>query len=292
MIKITVPATSANIGPGFDSLGVALKLYLTLEVHEKTSEWQVIHDYGENMPSDMNNFIVKTAILLAPNLTPHRIVVKSDIPLARGLGSSSSALLAGLAMANVLADLGLSDDALLKQATTLEGHPDNVAPALLGGSVAAFYDGEQVYHAPLSLPKDINFLTFIPNYELLTTEARHALPANMTFKNSVAASAISNTLVAALTTGDFNTARVLIEKDQFHEQARAYLAPHLKIIRDAAHQLDIVGTYLSGAGPTVITLVPQNNAIKLLKKLTNMALPGKLLLLEPDYTGLQIIKNN
>ncbi|WP_421832780.1 homoserine kinase [Leuconostoc mesenteroides] len=292
MIKITVPATSANIGPGFDSLGVALKLYLTLEVYEETSEWQVIHDYGANMPSDVNNFIVKTALLLAPNLTPHRIVVKSDIPLARGLGSSSSALLAGLAMANVLADMRLSNDALLKQATALEGHPDNVAPALLGGSVAAFYDGEQVYHAPLSLPKDINFITFIPNYELLTTEARNALPAKMTFKDSVAASAISNTLTAALNAGDFNTARVLIEKDQFHEQARAHLAPHLKIIRDTAHQLEIIGTYLSGAGPTVITLVSKDNATKLLKVLTNMALTGKLLLLEPDYTGLQITKNN
>ncbi|GMA69118.1 homoserine kinase [Leuconostoc litchii] len=257
MIKITVPATSANIGPGFDSLGVALNLYLTLEIFEETVQWHVIHDYGTDMPDDENNFIVKTALSLAPNLTPHRIIVKSDIPLARGLGSSSSALLAGLAMANTLGKLNLTNERLLEKATVLEGHPDNVAPALFGGGVAAFYNGIQVFHAPLKLPQDINFVTFIPKYELLTAEARQALPAHMSFKDSVAASAISNTLTAALSVGDFNTARKLIEMDQFHEQARSHLAPHLEIIREVAHQLQIIGTYLSGAGPTIITLVPK-----------------------------------
>ncbi|ADG41518.1 MULTISPECIES: homoserine kinase [Leuconostoc] len=290
MIVIKVPATSANIGPGFDSLGVALQLYLTLEIHEKTSHWIVDHDFNDDMPHDENHFIVQKALLLAPQLTPHHIIVKSDIPLARGLGSSSSALLAGLAMANVINHLELSDDALLSFATRLEGHPDNVAPALFGGGVSAYYDGSKVYHAPLKIPKNVDFVTFIPNYELLTSEARTALPATLPFKQSVAASAISNTLIAALNADHFDTASSLIEQDQFHELARSALVPQLAVIRQIAHQLGITGTYLSGAGPTVITIVPKNRATTLLTALTAANLPGNLYRLEQDTNGLTITK--
>lgn len=106
MITIKVPATSANIGPGFDSLGVALQLYLTLEIHEETATWIVDHDFSDTMPHDEKHFIVQTALSLSANIKPHHIIVTSDIPLARGLGSSSSALIAGLAMANILSEIG------------------------------------------------------------------------------------------------------------------------------------------------------------------------------------------
>lgn len=290
MIKIIVPATSANIGPGFDSLGVALNLYLTLEIHEETNFWVVDHDFENAMPHDATHFIVKTALSLAPNITPHHIIVKSDIPLARGLGSSSSALLAGLAMANVLADLKLSDELLLEHATKLEGHPDNVAPALFGGGIAAYYDGLRLYHAPLKLPDFVDFITFIPNYKLLTSAARAALPQNLSFKESVAASAISNTLIAALYADDFVTARELIEQDHFHETARADLVPHLAVIRHIAHDLDITGTYLSGAGPTIITIVPKNQSTDLLLALSKANLPGQIHRLQQDFNGLTIMK--
>ncbi|MEX0380644.1 homoserine kinase [Leuconostoc sp. MS02] len=290
MITITVPATSANIGPGFDSLGVALQLYLTLEIHEETTTWLVDHDFENDMPHDERHFIVQTALSLSPTLKPHHIIVTSDIPLARGLGSSSSALLAGLAMANVLSQLNLSHDELLHQATILEGHPDNVAPALLGGGVAAYYDGARVFHAPLKVPKDVDFVTFIPSYELLTSAARSALPHSLSFQESVAASAISNTLVAALNANDLTTASALIEQDHFHENARATLVPHLAIIRQIAHKLNIVGTYLSGAGPTVMTIVPKDQTDSLVSALLAENLPGRVKILKQDLTGLKIMK--
>ncbi|CAM3159779.1 homoserine kinase [Leuconostoc rapi] len=290
MITIKVPATSANIGPGFDSLGVALQLYLTLEIHEKTTHWIVDHDFNDDMPHDENHFIVQKALLLAPQLAPHHIIVKSDIPLARGLGSSSSALLAGLAMANTIDHLSLSDDAILAFATKLEGHPDNVAPALFGGGISAYYDGLKVYHAPLKIPENVDFVTFIPNYELLTSEARAALPTTLSFKQSVAASAISNTLIAALNADNFDTASSLIEQDQFHELSRAKLVPQLAVIRQVAHQLGITGTYLSGAGPTVVTIVPKDRVTTLLTALTAANLPGNLYRLEQDVSGLTITK--
>jgi len=290
MITIKVPATSANIGPGFDSLGVALQLYLTVEIHEETPTWIVDHDFSDTMPHDEKHFIVQTALSLSANLKPHHIIVRSDIPLARGLGSSSSALIAGLSMANVLSELNLSNDALLHSATMLEGHPDNVAPALLGGGVAAYYDGSHVFHAPIKIPKNVDFVTFIPNYELLTSAARSALPDSLSFQESVAASAISNTLVAALNANDFATARELIEQDHFHEDARATLVPHLAIIRQIAHQINIVGTYLSGAGPTILTIVTKDRTDDLLAALLAANLPGQVKILKQDLMGLTITK--
>jgi len=290
MITIKVPATSANIGPGFDSLGVALQLYLTLEIHEETPTWIVDHDFSDAMPHDEKHFIVQTALSLSANIKPHHIIVTSDIPLARGLGSSSSALIAGLAMANILSALNLSNDALLYSASLLEGHPDNVAPALLGGGVAAYYDGSRVFHAPLKMPKNVDFVTFIPNYKLLTSAARSALPDSLSFHDSVAASAISNTLVAALNANDFATAGELIEQDHFHENARATLVPHLAVIRQIAHKLNIVGTYLSGAGPTVMTIVAKDQTDILLSELLTAHLPGQVKILKQDLMGLTIMK--
>ncbi|MGX7042955.1 homoserine kinase [Leuconostoc holzapfelii] len=292
MITIKVPATSANLGPGFDSMGVALQLYLTLEIHEKTATWVVDHDSGAAIPHDDTHFIVQAALQLAPDLSPHRLVVRSDIPLARGLGSSSSALLAGYAMANELANLALSRDELLALATRIEGHPDNVAPALFGGAVVAYYDGKHVFHAPLRLPKTHHFITYIPNTQLLTAAARAALPEQLPFKTSVAASAISNTLIAALQADDFETAKYLIEADQFHETARQHLVPHLKQVRTIAHELGLIGTYLSGAGPTIISVVPKQAAHHLQQALATAKLPGKILDLVPDNTGLMIEKED
>ena len=292
MITIKVPATSANIGPGFDSLGLALSLYLTLEIHEPTDSWKVFHDYGDSMPSDQNNFIVSTALRIAPSLKPHRLVVKSDIPLARGLGSSSSALIAALSMVNILDNKQYTKEDLLQIATKLEGHPDNVAPAIFGGAVAAYYDGTTVFHTPLHFPKSLSFVTFIPDYQLLTEKARAALPKDLPFKQAVAASAISNTLVAALAGNNIDTARHLIEQDQFHEEARAHLAPELTIIRRIAHQQNIVGTYLSGAGPTIISVVDETEAQRLMTAINLAQLPGKTYHLHTDLTGATVQTND
>jgi homoserine kinase len=107
--KIIVPATSANLGPGFDSIGVAVSKYLTVEVGEAQSVWQVDHQLGDDVPNDDRNLIVKTALQIAPNIKPHYLKVISEIPLARGLGSSSSAIIAGLELANRLANLNLDN---------------------------------------------------------------------------------------------------------------------------------------------------------------------------------------
>ena len=161
-MKITVPATSANIGPGFDSVGVAVSKYLTIEVLEPADVWFIEHDLGD-IPSDENNLLISTALQVKSDLQPHKLVMTSDIPLARGLGSSSSVIVAGIELANQLADLNLSDDEKLTLATKIEGHPDNVAPAIFGNLVVSSYVDGKVNSAVATFP-EASFVAFIPNY--------------------------------------------------------------------------------------------------------------------------------
>ena len=132
-MKIRVPATSANLGPGFDSCGIALSLYLFIEVLEAQEQWEILHDLGDDVPTDASNLMITTALSLAPTMQPHKIKMSSNIPLARGLGSSSSVIVAGIELANRLNQLNLSPKEKIEIATKIEGHPDNVAPANLWG---------------------------------------------------------------------------------------------------------------------------------------------------------------
>ena len=199
-MKITVPATSANIGPGFDSVGVAVSKYLTIEVLEPADSWHIEHDLGD-IPSDENNLLISTALQVKSDLQPHKLVMTSDIPLARGLGSSSSVIVAGIELANQLADLQLSDDDKLDIATKIEGHPDNVAPAIFGNLVVASYVDEHVNSIVSEFP-ECAFVAFIPSYELKTSDSRGVLPSDLSYKEAVAASSIANVAIAALFAGD------------------------------------------------------------------------------------------
>jgi homoserine kinase len=284
MLQIRVPATTANLGPGFDSLGLALQRYLTVSILEPTADWVVDHDFGDAVPHDANNLVVATALQVAPDLAPHHIRVGSDIPFARGLGSSSAALAAGIELADLLGKLGLSADEKLAIGVPLEGHPDNIAPAILGGAVAAYYDGDTTYVESFNVPELVASV-FIPDRELLTADARAALPATMDFHEAVAASATANALIAAFSNANYATIGRLLEADRFHEGARSHLVPELARIREVAHAHDIWGTYLSGAGPTILTLTTAQAAQTLLAELAGLDLPGELTLLAIDRQG-------
>lgn len=289
--EIRVPATSANLGPGFDSIGVAVSLYLKVRVLEETAVWQVEHQMGPEIPMDEHNLIVKTALQLAPQLKPHHLQVSSQIPLARGLGSSSSAIVAGIELANGLSQLGLSANEKLQIAVQTEGHPDNVAPAILGDLVISSYDQEQQTAVSIKAHfPEISLLAFVPPVELLTAESRKALPQTLDFKTAVHASGIGNTLVAALLTNDLDKVRQLIEQDEFHEKFRAELVPQLEQLRILGHQAKAIGTYLSGAGPTVMTLIQAKQKAALIQLIEKSQLSGKLYDLKVDRLGSVVKK--
>ena len=288
-MRITVPATSANVGPGFDSVGVAVSKYLTIEILEPSEKWEVLHDLGD-VPSDETNLLITTALQVEADLQPHRIKMVSDIPLARGLGSSSSVIVAGIELANQLAHLQLSADEKLVIATKIEGHPDNVAPAIFGNLVISSYVDEKVNSAVAAFP-EASFVAFIPNYELKTSDSRNVLPNEFSYKEAVAASSIANVAIAALLTGDLEKAGKAIEADLFHERFRQKLVKEFAPIKEAAHEVGAYATYLSGAGPTIMTLAPKAKEAELVERLEALALDGEVVALYVDTKGVFVEKD-
>ena len=286
-MRITVPATSANVGPGFDSVGIAVTRYLTIEVLEAQENWWIEHDLGEEIPSNEENLLLQTALQVAPDMPPHRLKMTSEVPLARGLGSSSSVIVAGIELANQLGKLTLSDEDKLEIATKIEGHPDNVAPAIFGNLVVASYVDQQTNHLVLPFP-ECALVAFVPNYELKTSDSRNVLPSEWTYKEAVAASAIANVAIAALAKGDLRVAGKAIEADRFHERYRQQLVAEFPQVKEVAHQHDAYATYLSGAGPTIMTLLPVEHAEAFAKDLKSKGLNGQVFSLNIDTTGVKV----
>ncbi|MST79700.1 homoserine kinase [Lactobacillus equicursoris] len=256
-MQIKVPASSANLGPGFDSIGVAISLYLTIDVLEETDHWVVDHDLGD-LPRDEKNMIVASALKIKPDLAPRHLRVESDIPLAHGLGSSSSAIVGGIELADKLGGMHLAPHEKIELASQLEGHPDNVAPTILGSLVVGCKVNGRFTAVKAPVPP-FAMIAYIPAYNLKTSDARAVLPKELSFKDAVQASAVANTAVAALFAQDYEKAGELMEADLFHERYRSKLVPELGIIRNVGHSHGAVATYLSGAGPTVMSLVdPQH----------------------------------
>lgn len=295
-MKIIVPATTANIGLGFDSIGIAVDLYLTVTVVEASNEWKIEHPFGEAVPTNQENLIIETALAVCPTLRPHHLVCESDIPMTRGLGSSSSAIVAGIELANQLGKLNLTPKQKVEWATKLEGHPDNVAPAILGGLVVATYDEESqgVDYLQKEIKSDIQGIALIPDFELSTKASRQVLPSEFVYSQAVQASSRSNVLVAALWQEDWENVSRIVEKDLFHEPYRETLIPFLTPVRKLAKEKEAIGTYLSGAGPTVMVLSSQDKATSIVDYLQKQ-LPSELgtyniRVLSVDSLGVRVEK--
>ena len=286
-MKIIVPATSANVGPGFDSVGVAVTKYLEIQVCEEREEWMIEHQLGKWIPRDERNLLLKIALQIVPDLQPRRLKMVSDIPLARGLGSSSSVIVAGIELANQLGNLKLSKHEKLQLATKIEGHPDNVAPAIYGNLIIASSVEGQVSAVVAPFP-ECAFLAYIPNYELRTRDSRGVLPKKLSYKEAVAASSIANVAIAALLTGDMVKAGQAIESDLFHERYRQELVREFATIKKVAKRNGAYATYLSGAGPTVMVLSEPDKMPKIKAELEKQPFKGKLHELQVDTQGVRV----
>ena len=288
-MKIIVPATSANVGPGFDSVGIAVSKYLTIDVLEAQENWWIEHDLGEEIPSNEENLLLQTALQVASDLPPHRLKMTSEVPLARGLGSSSSVIVAGIELANQLGKLALSDEDKLEIATKIEGHPDNVAPAIFGNLVVASYVDQQTNHLVLPFP-ECALVAFVPNYELKTSDSRNVLPSEWTYKEAVAASSIANVAIAALAKGDLRVAGKAIEADRFHERYRQQLVAEFPQVKEVAHAHAAYATYLSGAGPTIMNLLAPEHTASFVAALAALGLDGQIFQLKIDTFGVCVEK--
>lgn len=290
---ISVPASSANIGPGFDSAGIALSKYLKLHVMEQDHLWEFQHKSSILSPAPVatEHFIYKVAKKVADwherTLPPCKVIEESDIPLARGLGSSASAIIAGIEIANQLLELELSTDTKLHYAVEIEGHPDNVAPCLLGGFVLTVMLGNQVKYKKLPAI-DTDLVIYIPDYEVKTEEARKVLPASFSIKEATRASGISNLMIAALMTGDYELAGKMMEKDLFHEKYRSKLITDYDKIKEDAKRLGAYGTVISGSGPTMISFAPKGKGQTIAQQIKENHPDLEINALDLDHIGLQV----
>lgn len=299
MLRITVPASSANVGPGFDSAGIAVSRYLTLLV-EKTTEWKFTHKTAFIPPVKdyKNHYIYRTAQKVASwyecELPPCHVTMDSNIPLARGLGSSASAIVASVELVNQLCHLNMTDEEKLANAVRVEGHPDNVAAALFGGFVISVKMDEETNYKKLP-PLDMDLVVYIPSFELKTEDSRKVLPTELQMKDAAMASGISNLMISALLTGDYELAGKMMESDLFHESYRAKLIPNYDKIRASARELGAYGTVISGAGPTMISFVAKGKGEYVAEEMKNVLPEYEIDALMIDEAGLTveaIVKNS
>jgi len=283
MTKIRVPATSANLGCGFDSVGLAVNLYLELEILAPSDKWEIEHNLSAHIPHDESNVIIATTLKVAPELQPHKLRMTSEIPLAGGLGSSSSALVAGIELACAIGGMNLSRQVKLQLACSMEGHADNVAPAILGGLVISTYQEGNLEYVKVDMP-DVDLVAYVPNYTMSTTAMRKILPKELDFKEAVIASSISNVMIARLMNGDLKRAGRMMEQDRFHEKYRSRLIPELEEVRETARKHKAYATYLSGSGATIMCMTPPDKTGGLMATLKERG-DAKVIKLAIDVDG-------
>lgn len=260
-VLVKAPATTANLGPGFDTLGLALKLYNKVEFIETGNELD-IECTGEGrgeIPTDESNIVYKTAELVFRQVgySPQglKIRIDSQIPLARGLGSSAAAIICGAVAANKLSGSLLGEREILRICVGLEGHPDNIVPALRGGFIiTTITSGGQVEYIKTLPSPAIRAVAVVPDFELKTSVSRRVLPDNFDFRDVVYNVSHAAFFVSAFITGNFSSLRFAME-DRLHQPYRESLIPGMRKVFDAAMQAGAQSVAISGSGPTLIAFV-------------------------------------
>jgi homoserine kinase len=259
-----VPASTSNLGAGFDALSLALQRYLKISVEPATAfEIFATGLDASSIPRTPDNLIRRVADRVAKGrgrqLPPFRMTIENEIPLARGMGSSAAAIIAGVSCYELAADDPLSERDVFQYALEFESHPDNLAAALRGGLVAtALADDGDVLIAKLSVADGVRTVVVIPEFELSTEKARGVLPQTYSRKDAVYNIQRSALTVAALTTGNFAQLREAM-KDRIHQPYRAALIPGLDEIL-GIETPGLLSVALSGAGPTVLALAEPQKA--------------------------------
>lgn len=279
MIKIRIPATSANLGAGFDALGLALSFYNYVEM-EESDRVEISSADDIAVPTDESNLIYVSAKDLfevcGKKLEGLKLRQTNNIPMARGLGSSSACIVAGLVGANTLLGTPLTTDDLVDLAAQIEGHPDNTAPALLGGIVTAVFDGRKVHWVKQEVFTKLKFAALIPDFELKTEKARACLPKEVSHKDAVYNLSRAALFSASLLTGKFENLRTAVH-DKLHQPYRMELIPNCREVFDIAYTHGAYGVFISGAGPTIMAIADESNEFfegKMKFSLENAGLTG------------------
>ena len=303
MIKIRVPATTANLGPGFDCLGLALKLYLNLEI-EETEEDLVIEYQGEGAEKfsaqKKEDILIWKSINLVLKKTYKDIHKKglkiralNEIPVTRGLGSSASAIIGGIVGAVRLFNIDFTNQEILELAFSLEGHMDNIVPALIGGLTLAYKTGqEEIKWTRIKTSPDLRIVLAIPEFSLNTKEMRKVLPQKVTLPEAIFNLSRSALLVNALQNSDWE---VLVEamEDRLHQPYRIPYIPGIEDVFSQIKKTGLAGAALSGSGPSVVSLTKKGREEAISKIMKDAFLKAgincRILVLEADLEGTKLI---
>lgn len=261
MISVRVPATSANMGPGFDSLGIALKLYNEYEFAEMNNG--VVFEGVEEEFANKDNIILKamekTFNRYKYNYSGLLIrVVKQQIPISRGLGSSSSCIVAGIVGAMKLMGLAIDKNEVFEIAVEIEGHPDNVSPAIFGGMTVSIMEQNRPIYNCINVQPEIKFIALIPRFRLSTAKAREVLPEKLPLGDAVFNVGRTALLVSAFTNGRYELLKYA-SQDKIHQNYRSCLIDGFAEIYKASLDQGALACYLSGAGPTIMAIAEQEN---------------------------------
>ena len=258
-VSIRVPATSANCGSGFDTLGLACTLYneVTYEITPSRGfQLEVTGEGAEYLKPCGRNLAFASFLRVWNEVTAReriglKVTMHNRIPMSRGLGSSSSAIVAGIYAGNILSGNRFNDDELLGFATEIEGHPDNVAPALLGGFTISYMDGRKAHSLRVEPAKPLKFIAVVPERRLPTVLARQAIPKTVSHHDAVFNTSRASLLVGALLSGEYQYLASGLE-DKLHQPYRAHLIPGLDDVFEAARNAGAYNAIISGAGSTVM----------------------------------------
>jgi len=295
---ISAPASSANLGPGFDAIGLALDLWNTVTIDTDGTPGEVISEGPEaGLLLGQDNLTLRAMQTLASDLgrtlPPFSLHARTEIPVARGLGSSAAALVAGLIASNRLLDLGLSDESLYSVGLRMEGHGDNIGASLFGGAVLAVPGIRRPTFLWREEDLGLTCVLFIPEATGATWAARAALPHEIPHADATMNVATSCGLAIGLYTRDHELIAAGMH-DMLHEPYRARLFPHLDAMKATARDHGAVGAALSGAGPTVLALVTPERANTVGESFVALArrlgVKGRVATIAPVATGARILE--
>ena len=291
MITVRVPGTTANLGPGFDCLGLALSVYGRFSFEERPEglEFENIDPAYCNADNLAVQAYFRAFERMGEKPRGLYLKIESDVPVSSGLGSSASLLVAGAVAANELHGRPLSRQALLELVTEMEGHPDNVAPALLGGLTASMMADGRVVSKIFSVSPCLHFCAMIPNFGLATKAARAALPKELDFADAVFNISRVSVLLKAMEEGDFKTLALAMD-DRLHQPYRAKLIDEYDQVRTLALQSGAAGFCISGAGPTLLSIYSQADFPgRMEAQLAKLRNRWRVLKLEVDTQGAIVI---
>lgn len=263
MIKVRVPATSANLGPGFDSLGISLSIYNEYEFSLEENMGLFFEGVEKEFQNEDNIIFMAIKKVFDKynfKFTGLRIkIIKQDIPISRGLGSSSSCIVAGIMGAFALMNKEIDKGEVLDLAVEIEGHPDNVCPAIFGGLVSTIMlDNKKPLYNYVDVKEGVKFIALIPRFKLSTEKARAILPKEVPFKDCIYNIGRAALLISCFSNGNYSLLREAT-KDKIHEQFRSKLIDNFDEVYNKALELGAFSCFLSGAGPTLMAIVDKED---------------------------------